>query len=121
MSFNALYQTEQNGPLTKELRDRISAFRPHFTLKEIGDALGFSGPWVSQILNEKTPARVDSKHIPRVLKALADAEEEHASLLGVKRAVKPDGLVPSQAKQGLDYHLAAIDALGWQITGLARK
>ncbi|MCW5673941.1 MAG: hypothetical protein KIT15_05120 [Xanthobacteraceae bacterium] len=118
MSFNEL-QEIKNGPLKAKVRERISAFRAHYTLAEIGEALGFSGPFVSQLLRDKNPAHMDSKHCPRVVKALEKAERENAELLSTSER-QPKSPIPGGAKS-LDYHLAAIDALGWKITGLTRK
>lgn len=123
MAFDPRFQEEKNGPLSKGLRDRISAFRSHFTLAEIGKELGFSGPFVSQILREPNPQRVDSKHIPRILKALEDGERRNAKLMGlnVSPSKAPTPITPAPTQNSLDYHLAAIDSLGWTITGLTRK
>lgn len=120
MNFDTRYQAEKNGPLKKELTDRIRRFRSFFTLAEIGGTLGFSGAFISQILNEKTPARVDSKHIPRIVKALSDAEAKYQKKLGLSDTVAPV-VVQQEDKHGLDYHLSAIDALGWKVSGLERK
>ncbi|MCG6206579.1 hypothetical protein LPW26_18175 [Rhodopseudomonas sp. HC1] len=125
MSFDERYQDGRNGPLSKSLRDRLSRFRGIFTLAEIGEAIGFSGPFVSQILNEKRPARVDSKHIDRVVRAVEDAEAKHAKKLGLTKpqngADAPPVAPTPKEKNTLDYHLNAIDALGWKIMGLERK
>ncbi|MCP3468511.1 hypothetical protein [Bradyrhizobium sp. CCGUVB23] len=123
MDFDSRYQDEKNGPLKKDLRDRLRRFRSLFTLAEIGDTLKFSGPFVSQLLNEKNPARVDSKHIERIVRAIEEGEVKHAKKLGLNKPQHQIGS-PTPAydeKQTLDYHLAAIDALGWKITGLQRK
>ncbi|MEJ0075279.1 MAG: hypothetical protein WDO17_07495 [Alphaproteobacteria bacterium] len=127
MSFDENYQDGRNGPLKKELRDRLTRFRSIFTLAEIGDAVGFSGPFISQILNEKNPARVDSKHIERIVRAVEEAETKYAKKLGLTKPASQNGTpaaapAPSpQEKNTLDYHLNAIDALGWKIMGLERK
>ncbi|MBJ7403590.1 MAG: hypothetical protein JHD07_09965 [Bradyrhizobium sp.] len=125
MDFDSRYQDEKNGPLKKELRDRLRRFRSLFTLAEIGETLKFSGPFVSQILNEKNPARIDSKHIERIVRAIEEGEVKHAKKLGLNKPQHQNGSTPqppaSDEKQTLDYHLAAIDALGWKITGLQRK
>jgi hypothetical protein len=111
--------------LKKDLRDRLRRFRSLFTLAEIGDTLKFSGPFVSQLLNEKNPARVDSKHIERIVRAIEEGEVKHAKKLGLNKPLFQNGSTPhapaSDEKQTLDYHLAAIDTLGWKITGLQRK
>jgi predicted nucleotide-binding protein len=78
MDYDEHYQDGKNGPLKKEIRDRISAFRTRgSTLADIGAAIGFSGPFVSQLLNEKRPGRVRSIHVARIIKALEKAEREH--------------------------------------------
>lgn len=125
MSFDERYQDERNGPLSKSLRDRLSRLRGIFTLAEIGEAIDFSGPFVSQILNEKRPARVDSKHIGRIVRAVEESETKNAKKLGLNKPA--NGTVPTaptplaKEKMTLDYHLNAIDQLGWKIMGLERK
>jgi hypothetical protein len=123
MDYDDKHQDEKNGPLSKPLRDRLSAFRSFSTLAEIGKAVGFSGPFVSQILNEKSPARVDSKHIPRIVRAVEDGEAKYAKRLGLTTPPHQNDIaVPApEEKKTLDYHLSAIDALGWKIMGLERK
>jgi hypothetical protein len=127
MDYDPRYQEAKNGPLSKPLRDRLSAFRSFSTLAEIGKAVGFSGPFVSQILNKKTPGRVDSKHIPRIVRAVEDGEAEYWKELGLAKppqqgAATQNGAATAQEeKKTLDYHLNAIDALGWRIMGLERK
>jgi hypothetical protein len=123
MDYDDRYQEEKNGPLSKPLRKRLSAFRSFSTLAEIGKVIGFSGPFVSQILNEKNPARVDSKHIPRIVRAVEDSEGKNAKKLGLIKSQQQNGVeMPApQEKKTLDYHLNAIDALGWKIMGLERK
>lgn len=77
MDYDDRYQDGKNGPLKKDIRDRIAIFRTRgSTLADIGEALGFSGPFVSQLLNEKRPGRVRTIHIPRIIKALEKAERE---------------------------------------------
>lgn len=123
MDYDEKYQDGKNGPLSKSLRDRLSAFRSFSTLAEIGKAIGFSGPFVSQILNEKNPARVDSKHISRIVRAVEDGEAKNAKKLGLTKASHQNGHATpiAEEKKTLDYHLNAIDALGWKIMGLERK
>ena len=125
MDFDARYQDEKNGPLNKALRDRLRRFRSIFTLADIGESLKFSGAFVSQILNEKHPARVDSKHIDRIVRAIEEGEEKYARKLGLTKPLHQNGAIAtapaSEEKNTLDYHLNAIDALGWKIMGLERK
>ncbi len=123
MSFDERYQIGKNGPLAKGLRDRLTRLRSLFTLKEIGEIVGFSGPFVSQILHEQHPARVDGKHIERIVRAIEEVEGKNAKKLGL---IKPqnstsDVQVIVKEEKTLDYHLNAIDALGWKIMGLERK
>lgn len=76
--YDPRYQVSLNGPLTKETRDRLQRFRTEqgSTLKDIGDALGFSGPFISTLLNAKSPASIRTKHIPKMVRAIEDAEIE---------------------------------------------
>jgi hypothetical protein len=120
MDFDPRYQQGKNGPLTKTLRDRIAKFRSLYTLAEIGESLTFSGAFISQILNEKTPARVDSKHIPRIVRALEEAEAKDGKKLGLDGDVSSTRAAAKE-ENSLDYHLRAIDKLGWKILGIAPK
>lgn len=76
--YDPRYQTTPNGPLTKELRDRLQKFRTEqgSTLKDIGDRLGFSGPFISTLLNAKSPASIRTKHLPKMVQAIEHAEIE---------------------------------------------
>ena len=120
MEFDPRYQEGRNGPLSKDLRARIIKFRSLYTLAEIGAALGFSGPFVSQLLNEKTPGRVDSKHLPRIVKAVEEAEAKDGKRLGLETREIAAGAGPVETGT-LDFHLRAIDKLGWKILGIALK
>jgi hypothetical protein len=66
---------------------------------------------------------VDSKHIPRIVRAVEAGEAEYAKELGLTKPPHQNGAAaPAQEeKKTLDYHLNAIDALGWKIMGLERK
>jgi hypothetical protein len=121
MDFDARYQEAKNGCLTRDLRERIKRFRSFLTLADIGKELSFSGPFISQILNEKTPARVDSKHIPRIVNAVNDMEGRYAKKLVPSEAERVTNGHASVSVGTLDYHLRAIDALGWKIMGIAPK
>lgn len=108
--FDKRYQDERNGPLKKELRDRLRRFRSVATLAEIGKEVNLHGSTISQILNEKHPARVGSQHIPRIVRAIEEGEKTYAKEFGLaaSRASEP--------KDPLRYHVDAIEALGWKVT-----
>jgi predicted nucleotide-binding protein len=77
MGFDDRYQDAKDGPLSKVIRQRISAFHvPGVTLADIGEVLGFSGSFVSQLLNEKRPGRVRTIHVPGIIQALERAERD---------------------------------------------
>jgi|1185.fasta_scaffold777983_2 hypothetical protein len=111
MDYDPRYQDGPNGPLKKEVRDRINAFRPDSTLAQIGEAFGFSGPFISQLLNPKNPARVRTLHVPRMMKALEKAEAERNT--GQTSLIAAAG---SSAQMSLEDHIRAIDALGFTVT-----
>ena len=115
MDFDPRYQESKNGPLTKDIRDRISAFRTlGSTLAEIGNALGLSGPFVSQLLNDKTPARIATKHIPRIIKVLEEREQKYMKKPTAPREEKSGNTgLPGMS---LEDHLRAIKALGYGVT-----
>jgi hypothetical protein len=122
MDYDERYQDGKNGPLNKALRERLRRFRSLFTLAEIGKSIEFSGPFVSQILNDKNPARVDSKHVARIVRAIEEGEAKYAKKLGLKNPFEASTVASAQdERKTLDYHLNAIDALGWKIMGLERK
>ena len=121
MDFDKRYQEGKNGILSKPLRERIRRFRGFMTLAEIGKELSFSGPFISQILNDNSPARVDSKHIPRIVKAIGEAETRYAKKLVPIEEEPLANDEKSASRQTLDYHLRAIDALGWKVTGIIPK
>lgn len=80
MEYYERYQDGKNGPLKKEIRDRIAVFRTRrSTLADIGKALGFSGSFVGQLLNETKPGSVRSIHVPRIIEALEAAERKWAN------------------------------------------
>jgi hypothetical protein len=114
--FNAKYQEGKDGPLTKEVRDRISAFRPESTLADIGRVIGFSGAFVSQLLSSKNPGRVRTLHVPRIIEKLEAAE---ANVQG-QRDGKPtepsrEPAKPPVGGDNLDVlklHMRAIEQLG---------
>lgn len=106
MNYGDKFQDGKNGPLSKPLRDRLSAFRSFSTLAEIGKAIGFSGPFVSQILNERAPARVDSKHIPRIVRAVEDNEAKYAKELGLtEQPRQTDNATPAMPTQSESQYL----------------
>lgn len=114
MQFDPRYQQSKDGPLSKELRKRLNAFRElGFTLKDIGDRLGFSGPFISQLLNEKTPARIRSIHIPKVVQAIEHAEIEN----GLRNAVPKIGAAKRQIDDlSLEELMNAISAKGFEVS-----
>jgi predicted transcriptional regulator len=116
MEFDPRYQDGKNGALKKEVRDRLTALREYgLTLADVGKLLDLSGPFVSQLLNEKTPGRVRSTHIPRIVKAIEAAEQSYLQTKSVARVT----VVPTLEKSigdTLAYHMRAIDALGFNVT-----
>jgi len=75
-SHNPAYQMGANGPLSPSIRKRIETAknRLNLTLAEVGDDLGFSGPFVSTLLRNTSPGRVRTKHIDRIVDALEKLE-----------------------------------------------
>jgi hypothetical protein len=116
MEFDPRYQDGKNGALRKGVRDRLTALREHgLTLADVGKLLDLSGPFVSQLLNEKTPGRVRSTHIPRIIKAIEAAEQSYPAINPVARpAVEPT--IEKSTGDTLAYHMRAIDALGFNVT-----
>lgn len=117
MKFDPRYQVSKDGPLTKMVRDRITEFRTRgSTLADIAKVLGFSGPFVSQLLNEDRPARVRSIHIPRIIKVLREAEQEEGIVVdepALDAALIDDS--PAVELSALD-HMKALRAMGYTVT-----
>ena len=83
MDYDPRYQDGKDGPITKEIRDRIRFFQTlGSTLGDIGEVLEFSGSFVSQLLNDRRPGRVRTIHIPRIIKLLEDAERKEFEKTG---------------------------------------
>jgi hypothetical protein len=109
--FDARYQEHKDGALTREIRDRITKFRmAGSTLADIGREIGFSSAFVGQLLNEKSPARVRSIHVPRIIKALEAAERDTESGAGEHSA----DLAASNLS--LEELIQAITAKGFVVT-----
>lgn len=110
-NFNSAHQEEKDGPLTKSVRQRLNKFRQlGYTLSDIGEALGFSGPFISQLLNEKKPARIRSVHVPELIKTLEEAEAEEG--LTKKNKSKPT----DASALSLEELMNAIIAKGFNVS-----
>jgi hypothetical protein len=115
VNYDPIYQDGYNGPLSKHLRDRLTAIRSEgVTLAEIGDTLKFSGPFVSQLLNPKHPARIQSIHIPRIVRELEAAEKRYkiAAPRTPAKAIKQRANISSRDLAGL---VRAINAQGFEV------
>ncbi|MCP3417927.1 hypothetical protein NLM16_27855 [Bradyrhizobium brasilense] len=109
------YQDGKNGPLNAATRARLGKFRElGCTLKEIGDAFKMSGPFVSQMLNEKSPARVRSIHVPRIVEAIERGERDWK--IKSANARSHQSSKTGNATLTLEDHIRAIDALGFTVT-----
>jgi transcriptional regulator with XRE-family HTH domain len=114
MQYDARYQDRKDGALTKDVRERLQKIREKgFTLKDIGDLLGFSGPFISQLLNERSPARLRSVHIPKIIQAIERAEAEI-----VPSVKQPNPL--AQEEMSLEQLMRAIVAKGFEVTVKAK-
>jgi hypothetical protein len=116
-TFDPRYQEFHNGPLTKALRARLQRFRDDngATLQDIGIELGFSGPFISTLLNTKRPANIRTKHVATVVEKIDRAEIG----LGWRKPQKPEETLDT-SKMSLDDHVDAIEAMGYNVT-LVRK
>jgi hypothetical protein len=116
-TFNPRYQEFLNGPLTKEFRARLQRFRDDngATLQDIGTELGFSGAFVSTLLNPKHPANIRTKHVAKVVQKVEEAEIE----LGWRKPERPTKK-QEPSTMSLDDHVDAIEAMGYSVT-LVRK
>ena len=113
MQFDRRYQESKDGPLTKDIRNRIEKFREKgYTLKDIGDRLGFSGPFISQLLNTKSPARIRSIHIPEMIQAIEHAEIEN----GLAESRAPAKSEVAFEHTTLEELMLAIEAKGFEVT-----
>jgi transcriptional regulator with XRE-family HTH domain len=114
MDFDPRYQERKNGYLKEEVRQRFQALRNRgFTLKDVGDAVGLSGPFISHLLNEKSPGNIRSVKIPNLISALESAE---AKSQNSARAIpaSPD------STETLEHHIRSIQAMGFEVTVRAK-
>ena len=101
-SFDPAYQKKRNGELTPALRARLKRFHTlGYSLAEIGAELGFSGSFAGAIMRKDNPAKVRSKHIPRILKVLEEAEVNE----GIAPPKQVDG---SNSKRLSDYSVEEL-------------
>jgi hypothetical protein len=116
MTFDRRYQDQRDGSLKPEVRDRLNALRATgLTLAELGKMLGFSGPFISQMLNQTTPAHVRSIHVPRMIRALEEAEQKYMTS-AAQQAASSEPKGGGSTKMSLEDHIRAIDALGFVVT-----
>ena len=114
-NFDPRYQTEKDGSLTKSLRDRLQKFRENgATLADIGARLGFSGAFISQLLNEKRPGRIRTIHIRALVQAVEHAEIEEGIVDNPTSATKP--LTNDASQLPLEDLIRAISAKGFDVT-----
>jgi hypothetical protein len=76
MSYDKRYQTEFNGALKPDVRKRFNKVKNelNLTLAEVGQAIAFSGAFVSTLLRDDDPAHVRTKHIERIIRGLEGLE-----------------------------------------------
>lgn len=76
MSYDKRYQTEFNGALKPDVRRRFNKVKNelNLTLAEVGQAIAFSGAFVSTLLRDDDPAHVRTKHIERIIRGLEGLE-----------------------------------------------
>jgi hypothetical protein len=115
--FDRRYQTSRNGPLTAEVRARLKRFQDDgSTLKDIGDALGISGAFVSKLLKKDAPANISTTHIPRIIKTL----EHHEQLSGYapkkEQAAAKSPKFPKLEDLPLEDLIHAIAAKGFDVS-----
>jgi hypothetical protein len=112
--FDKRYQARHNGPLTPELRARLNRFREDgSTLKDIGDALGISGAFVSKLLNPKAPANISTIHIPRIIKTLEQYEQTSGYAPKKDQAAAPSSKLEDLPLEDL---IRAISAKGFDVS-----
>jgi transcriptional regulator with XRE-family HTH domain len=113
MEYDPRYQTRKNGPLTKEVRSRLTRFRERgYTLAEIAQEFKFSGPFISQLLNEKAPASVRTIHIPRIIERLEKAEIDEGITMPREKLHQPLDI----GRVSLEELINAIAAKGFDVT-----
>ena len=116
-SFDKRYQARHNGPLTAEVRARLNRFREDgSTLKDIGDALGISGAFVSKLLNPKDPANISTKHIPRIIKTLEHHEQTNGYAPKKEQADASSSKFSKLEDLPLEDLIRAISAKGFDVS-----
>jgi predicted transcriptional regulator len=112
MLFDPRHQNGKDGTLTKSVRVRLQKLREKgFTLKDIGDQLGFSGPFISQLLNEKSPGRVRSIHVAKMIQSIERAEAVNG-IANHDEESKPS----AESEMSLEQLMRAIEAKGFEVT-----
>jgi hypothetical protein len=115
--FDNRYQERHNGPLTQEVRNRLQRFREDGnTLQGIGNALGFSGAFVSKLLNSKAPANISSIHIPRMMKALEHHEQVNGYATKEETEAAPSSNPTKLEDLPLEDLIRAISAKGFDVS-----
>jgi transcriptional regulator with XRE-family HTH domain len=110
MAFNPEVQERPNGPWTKDFRARVTRLREAegLSLKQIGEHLGFSGPFVHGLLAGKRGHHMASKHCERVLAAVQQLEADPRR--------EPDRPAPAPLTElGLDELVKQIHRLGFSV------
>ncbi len=115
-NFDPRYQLSKDGPLSKDVRVRLKKFREKgYTLAQIGTRLGFSGAFISQLLNDSTPARIRSIHVPGLVQAIEHAEIEEGLVKG-PRPGKSQPATSDASQLPLEELIRAISAKGFDVT-----
>jgi predicted transcriptional regulator len=110
--FDKRHQARHNGPLTADVRAWLNRFRQEgSTLKDIGDALGISGAFVSKLLNPKAPANISTVNVPRIIKIL-----EHHEQARKKEQAAASSKLSKLEDFPLEDLMSAISAKGYDVS-----
>ncbi|MGI8839222.1 MAG: hypothetical protein ACR2F8_00295 [Caulobacteraceae bacterium] len=112
MNFDSQVEDAYNGPWSKSFRERAANVRAKsgLTFKQIGDAMDFSGAFVSNILSGKY--NMGSQHCEKVMRGV--------QFLEIKENVPSIDMNENQEKmvtqKDLTYHIRAIKEAGGTVT-----
>jgi hypothetical protein len=112
-NFDPVNQEHYNGPLSRQLRERLQRFRTdnNATLQDIGNELGLTGSFVGKLLDSKSPANISTKHVARIVQKV-----EHAEIELGWAPKKGNQTPPKNVPPGLASLMREITRLGYDVS-----
>ena len=115
MNYDKRYQTGFNGALKPDVRKRFNKVKNelNLTLAEVGEAISFSGAFVSTLLRDDDPAHVRTKHIERIIRGLESLEVRAG--FSTTSSVQPAAVRNAGALVSLEDLITAAHRLGFSV------